>query len=198
MFKQGHTPSHRNQVVTEEPIRSIEAIKQIKSNLLKSSPRNYAIFVVGINTAFRCGDLISLTVGDVREKKSGEDIVVREEKTGKLRRVTLNDESAKAIQWLLKTSPQLQDHDFLFQGQRGQLTVSYVNRLVKQWCSEAGLEGQYGSHTLRKTFGYHQRITFQSDIEHLMLAFNHSSPRQTLTYLCIQPDEMKAIYSNCL
>lgn len=197
-FSVGHTPNHKGEMVTEEPIRSLEAIKHIKGMLYTENRRDYALFVVGINTAFRCGDLVSITVGDVRGKKAGDDVVVREEKTGKLRRVTLNDNSAEAIDRLLRTIPEANDHDFLFSGQRGKMSVSYVNRLVKRWCSEAGLNGQFGSHTLRKTWGYHQRVTFGSDIEHLMLAYNHSSPRQTLTYLCIQPDEMKEIYANSL
>lgn len=197
-FEIGHVPPHKGYNVVEEPIRNIESIKEIKGNLYTRSKRDYAIFVVGINTAFRCGDLITITVGDVRGKNAGDDIVIREEKTGKLRRVTLNDQSADAIARLLKEDPTVNDHDFLFRGLRGQLTVSYVNRLVKRWCKEIGIDGQYGSHSLRKTFGYHQRVTFGSDIEHLMLAYNHSSPRQTLTYLCIQPDEMKEIYANSL
>ena len=146
-FKTGHTPNHKGQTVTEEPIRSLDAIKQIKGNLYTENIRDYALFVLGINTAFRCGDLVSITVGDVRGKKSGDDILIREEKTGKLRRVTLNDQSADAITRLLKADPEVSDHDFLFRGQRGQLTVSYVNRLVKRWCKDVGLEGQYGSHT---------------------------------------------------
>lgn len=197
-FQKGHTPNHKGDTVTEEPIRSVDAIKQIKGNLFTENLRDYALFVVGINTAFRCGDLVSITVGDVRGKKAGEDIVIREEKTSKLRRVTLNEQSADAIARLLKAFPEANDHDFLFRGQRGQLTVSYVNRLVKRWCKEAGLTGQYGSHTLRKTWGYHQRVTFNTPIEHLMLAYNHASPRQTLTYLCIQSDEMKEVYANSL
>lgn len=197
-FQKGHVPNHKGETVTEEPIRSVDAIKRIKGNLFTENLRDYALFVVGINTAFRCGDLVSITVGDVRGKKEGEDILVREEKTNKLRRVTLNEQSADAIARLVKANPEAEDHDFLFRGQRGQLTVSYVNRLVKRWCKEVGLDGQYGSHTLRKTWGYHQRVTFNTPIEHLMLAYNHASPRQTLTYLCIQSEEMKEVYANSL
>ena len=38
------------------------------------------------------------------------------------------------------------------------MTVSSVHRLVKSWCRDIGLKGNYGSHSLRKTFGYHQRL----------------------------------------
>ena len=71
-----------------------------------------------------------------------------------------------------------------------------VNRLVKGWCRAINLKGNYGSHSLRKTFGYHQRVTFGRGVPELMVVFNHSSQRETLEYLCIQPDEVKSIYLN--
>jgi hypothetical protein len=51
-------------------------------------------------------------------------------------------------------------------------------------------------HSLRKTWGYHQRVTFGADLPTLMTCFNHSTQRQTLKYLCVQPGEVKAIYKN--
>jgi len=85
------------------------------------------------------------------------------------------------------------DEDFLFKGQRGVVTVSYLNRLVKDWCQAINLKGNYGSHTLRKTWGYHQRVTFNTDIPTLMTCFNHSTQRQTLEYLCIQPEDLMGL-----
>jgi hypothetical protein len=76
------------------------------------------------------------------------------------------------------------------------LTVPSVHRLVKGWCRDINLKGNYGSHTLRKTWGYHQRVTFGVGLPELMVAFNHSTQRQTLDYLCVQPEEIKNIYQN--
>ena len=78
------------------------------------------------------------------------------------------------------------------------LTVSTVNNMVKAWCKEINLKGNYGSHTLRKTFGYHQRVTFNTELPLLMACFNHSTQKQTLDYLCIQADEIKDVYMNVL
>ena len=76
----------------------------------------------------------------------------------------------------------------------GALGVSATNHLVKRWCKDAGLQGNYGSHTLRKTWGYQQRILLTTPISLLMRAFGHSSEIQTLEYLCIQPEEIGALY----
>ena len=71
-----------------------------------------------------------------------------------------------------------------------------VHRLVKGWCRAINLRGNYGSHTLRKTFGYHQRVTFGTDLPTLMEIFNHSTQKQTLSYLCVQAGEIKKVYEN--
>ena len=36
------------------------------------------------------------------------------------------------------------------------------------------------------------------DLPRLMACFNHSSQKQTLDYLCIQPEEVKDVYENKL
>lgn len=179
-----------------EPIKDLKAIKRIKS-ITQDSPRDNALFVLGINTAFRAGDLLSIKVKDVKDKNAGDDLVLKEQKTKKIRRVTLNEHAIEALRSLLLHS-EFTDDSYIFQGQRGQLSVPTVNRLVKQWCSDVGLKGNYGSHTLRKTWGYHQRVTFNTELPLLTDAFGHATQKQTLHYLCIQPEERKALYMNSL
>lgn len=177
-----------------EPIKSEKDIKSIKK-LLADKPRDLALFTVGINTNLRASDLLRIAASQVRSLKSMDEIEIKEQKTGKRRRISLNKACIEAIQALLKTKD-YQDDEAIFSGQRGVLTVPSVNRLVKQWCSAVNLKGNYGSHTLRKTWGYHQRVTFGRGVAELMVCFNHSSERQTLDYLCVQPEEIKSIYAN--
>ena len=66
--------------------------------------------------------------------------------------------------------------------------------MVKTWCQRAGLKGNYASHTLRKTWGYWQRIERNTPIPLLMEAFGHATQQQTLRYLGIQSEEIAAIY----
>ena len=181
----------RNKV---EPIRDMKDIaairKKLEGNLLYE-----AIFTVGINTNLRAGDILRITAGMVRGKRPMEEIELKEQKTGKSRRITLNKACIDSITKLLASRP-YQDHEPLFMGQRGPLTVPSVHRLVKAWCKAVNLKGNYGSHTLRKTWGYYQRVTFGAGLPELMACFNHSSQRQTLEYLCVQPDEIRNVYAN--
>ena len=200
---QNHNHPKKGSSITVEPIRELKDIKSIKK-LLSDKPRDLCLFTLGINTNLRASDLLNITIGQVRNllKQDGDELHIKEQKTGKPRRITLNKACIKAIHDLLQShsvdraAVVVGAGDPLFQGQRGPLTVPSVNRLVKQWCSAVNLKGNYGSHTLRKTWGYHQRKTFCVDIPTLMVCFNHSTQRQTLDYLCIQPQEIKDVYQN--
>ena len=178
-----------------QPIKSLKDIKTIKA-FLKDRPRDLALFTLGINTNLRACDLLQIRAGMLRGLKVMDEIEIRERKTGKLRRINLNQACVDVTRGLL-ASARYDDGDFLFRSQRGPaLTVSSVNRLVKQWCRAINLRRNYGSHTLRKTWGYHQRVTFGRGLPELMVCFNHSSQKQTLDYLCVQPEEIRSVYEN--
>jgi integrase len=178
-----------------EPIRSEKDIKNIKK-LLTDKPRDLAIFTLGINTNLRASDLLMIRVGQVRHLQPGEHFTIIEKKTGKERAITINKTVYGAIQGLLRAIPESGDADCLFQSRKGKeaLCVPYLNSLVKSWCGAIHLKGNYGSHTLRKTFGYIHRTVFNTDIPTLMTMFNHATQKQTLAYLGIQPGEIRNAY----
>lgn len=183
--------------ISVEPIRKQKDIKLIKK-ILQDSPRNLCLFILGINTNLRASDLLRIKVEQVRHLQPGEEISLKEKKTKKQRRINLNRACIEAIQNLLK-SIKFKDDDFLFLSNRkdkNTLTVSSLSTLVKKWCKDINLKGNYASHTLRKTWGYHQRVTFGVGIPELMVCFNHTSQKQTLDYLCVQPEEIKSVYQN--
>jgi integrase len=177
-----------------EPIKSKKHIQTIKK-LLAGKPLDYALFSIGINTNLRASDLLRIKVRQVKDLKPNDEMVLNEKKTRKERRINLNKACIVAIQGLL-ASKGYADKDYLFTGQRGILTVPTVNAKVKAWCRAINLNGNYGSHTLRKTWGYHQRVSFGTDLPTLMECFNHSTQKQTLAYLCVQPEEIKNVYEN--
>ena len=191
-------PNHpkKGSTIMVEPIKSKKDIKAIKL-LLANKPLDLALFTVGINTNLRASDLLSLKVEQVNHLTPMQEIILREKKTKKDRRISLNSACIEAMQNLLK-SKKLKDEDFLFTGKFGTVILTpSLNLKVKSWTSAIRLKGNYGSHSLRKTWGYHQRQA-GADIPTLMECFNHSTQKQTLTYLCIQPDEIKNIYANVI
>ena len=88
------------------------------------------------------------------------------------------------------------DSPLFLSNRRAALKVPSVIALVKKWCAGAGLFGRFASHTLRKTWGYHQRVTFKKPIEVISEAFGHSSPKVTRAYIGILRDEVNDLYRN--
>jgi len=175
-----------------QPITELKDIKAIKK-LLADKPRDLCLFTMGINTNLRASDLRSIKVDQVMNAQEGHELVLREKKTKKDRRITLNKAVCDSIQNYLK-AVEMSSEDDLFKSQRGTLTSESIHRLVKSWCKMINLKGNYGSHTLRKTFGYHQRVQLNTSVPELMVMFNHSTQKQTLDYLCIQAEEIKDAY----
>lgn len=179
------------------PISRLEHVQAIKK-LLSDNPRDFLLFTMGINNGLRAGDLLRLRVKDVRHLKEGGAIVIKESKTDKENTLMVNKPVYKALKnYLEKVDPG--DDDFLFLSRKGKepLTIQAVNLLVKKWTKAINLNhGNYGAHTLRKTFGYIQRTKFGIGFEVLAKRFNHSSPAMTMRYLGIESREVEQILLN--
>jgi integrase len=111
---------------------------------------------------------------------------------------SLRARAKRAVNQSLNDKEYYHPGEHLFKSQKSEeaLKVSSVHNLVKAWCKAVKLKGNYGSHTLRKTWGYHQRVTYRVDIPTLMVCFNHATQKQTLDYLCVQPEEITNVFNN--
>ncbi len=195
-------PNHpkKGSVIKVDPIKDIKAIKRIKK-LLDDKPRDLCLFSLGINTAYRANELLSITVDQVDYLRAGDVLELKQTKTNKYRPITLNNAAITTIDQWLKHHPDKRQGTPLFLSGRGEnaLTVSSVSTMVKEWCENSGLRGNYGSHTLRKTWGFHQLRENRETKPHMVLpllmdAYGHSNQQQTLDYLCIQSDEVANLF----
>ena len=172
-----------------EPIRDKEKIQKVREKL---SGRNKFLFELGLFTGLRISDLLKLRVKDVKEK---ERIHIREKKTGKDKKVPINEACREIIQEYIKD---MDEHEYLFKSRKGEnKPISRVQayRILKKAGKEAGLEINIGTHTLRKTFGYHHYQKYK-DVALLQTIFNHDSPGQTLDYIGINDDLVKKSIDN--
>lgn len=169
---------------TVQPIRDKKLIERMKNELRKSGTRDYMLFCFGINIGLRISDILSLKVSDVRDKSH---LTLTEQKTGKVRRIKINgiyDDLNTYIQGM-------NDNDYLFRSQKGDnLPISRVQayRILNKAADAIGLD-EIGTHTMRKTFGYHfyQKT---KDVALLQELFQHSAPSVTLRYIGINQDIM--------
>jgi Phage integrase family. len=182
--------------IAVDPIRRMKDIQAI-SKMLSDNPRNNLLFVMGTNNGLRTGDLLKLKVSDVKGMKVGDTLIIKEGKTGKRNMLVMNKSIHKSLQTYLEALKPMDDY-FLFASRKGRrsITIQCVNNMVKKWVSEINLKGNYGTHSLRKTWGYVQRTTYGVGFEILCKRFNHSSPAITLRYLGIEDKEVQNILMN--
>jgi integrase len=145
-----------------EPFKDTKHIKNIKK-LLAGNPRDRLLFTMGVNSGMRVQDLLGLRVKDVTGLTLGDSISVREKKTGKTNVIILNKEIMAALSDHLSAG---QDGElFLFKSRKGKnypITTFRVTKLVKSWADAVGAKGNYGAHSLRKTWTYQQRKSLVS------------------------------------
>ena len=143
------------------------------------------------------GDLLKLRVKDVMHLRVGQHITIRESKTKKDNILVVNKAVFKALKnYLDQCKPD--DDDFLFASRKGNgaITIQAVNLLVKKWTAEINLRGNYGAHSLRKTWGYIQRCEYGVGFEIIAKRFNHSNPAVTMRYLGIEDKEIHSTLMN--
>ncbi|AWZ01973.1 tyrosine recombinase XerC [Rhodobiaceae bacterium] len=198
MPKRQKNPNHpkKGSTIKVEPIRDLRDIKRIKKRLV-DMPRDLCLFTIGINTAYRASELLSIRVGDVAHLGVGDRFELKQQKTKKYRATTFNQLVVNAIQsWIaVHPDPRPQSPLFVSRKRGSALTVSTITNMVKDWCDTAGMKGNFGSHSLRKTWGYHQRVQNRAAVPLLMEAFGHATQQQTLEYLCIQSEEIQELYA---
>jgi|SRR5690625_423854 len=178
-----------------EPLRSKEEIEEMKLAIKrgnKGTPKNKSLaerdvlmFLFGINTGLRVNDLVRLKIQAVKDQ---EVLTIREGKTHKRREIyigMLRDDIASFIEG------KHEDH-YLFESQKGNHHVSttQVYRILTDAGDYIGRK-DIGTHTMRKTFGYHHYQQFK-DVAILQEIFNHSAPNITMRYIGIRQDEINA------
>lgn len=170
-----------------QPIRDKNKIEEIKSYLKESGTRDLLLFTMGINIGLRISDLLKLKIDDVKGKSHVE---INEQKTGKIKRFPLLGNLQSMIEEYIRGKA---DGDYLFKSRNGankpiSRVMAYM--IINQACKKAHITDNVGTHTLRKTFGYHHYQTFH-DVAILQYLLNHSSPSITLRYIGITQDNVE-------
>lgn len=161
----------------------METVRDIAQFLRKQSERNYVMFAFGIYSGLRISDILKMRVRDVRDKNY---IYLREQKTNKEKRFVINSELKNILKEYIQGK---EEYEYLFRAtHRGNkpLTRQQAYNILSEAGKKFGLEA-IGTHTLRKTWGYH---TYQitKDVVAIQEILNHSSPSITLRYIGINQD----------
>lgn len=199
---------------TVYPIKTHKDIIAMANWLYEHKNNKYVLaFTLGINLGLRANELLDLKMnqvfspdGSVRLIEDGEDtsdgIDIYQSKTKKHRTVFLNAACKDALEWAFPIKgAYLHSEEYLFPSREGgAIQVGTFRKVLKEAAAACGLKQNIGTHTCRKTWGWHQ-YKYNSekanlDITMLQRAFGHSSPEVTLRYLGITDEEDKALYKN--
>jgi len=175
---------------TVEPIRRVEDIRKVERILSKQSKRDYVLFVLGTNSGLRISDILRLNVEDVRDKTH---IQITEKKTGKFKKFPINDKLKPILDDFIKGRKNKEPLFMSYWGHRLDRVTAYY--IIHNACKSAGIKDRIGTHSMRKTFGYHHYKKYKN-IAILQKIFNHSSPQITIRYIGIEQDEIDDSYRN--
>ena len=173
-----------------EPIRNKKDLRKIEAILRRQSLRDLLLFTVGTNCGLRISDILGLNVGDVRNK---DYIDIVEKKTKKRKRFPINPKLKPMFEAFTEGRNKDEPLFLSVYGNRMERTQCY--RIINDACKKAGVDYRVGTHTLRKTFGYHFYRRFK-DVAILQKIFNHSAPAITMRYIGIDQDIIDDSYNN--
>lgn len=183
-----------------QPIRDLDQIEMMKDYLRDWNPRNYLLFIFGLNSGLRISDILPLKVKDVQDTH----IVITEQKTGKAKNFLINKTLRREIDSYINLR-HLKPYDYLFEsrkrshvkgkeGQKQPISKEQAWKILNKAAEQFGIH-HIGTHSMRKSFGYHMYKQTQ-DVAGLMELLNHSSPDITLRYIGINQEEQDEKMAN--
>jgi len=168
-----------------QPIRDPLLVEEMANYLRSQNERDYIMFMIGINAGLRISDILKLKVVDVRDRSY---ISLRETKTKKQRLIKINPALRKALASYIEGKD---SNEYLIKSREGNnkpLSRGMAYKILRKAATKFDIESM-GTHTLRKTFGYHFYKKYK-DIAYLQDIFNHSDPAITLRYIGINQENM--------
>lgn len=181
-----------------EPIKDKKKIDALLTYLKGKNERNWILAKFQLNTGLRISDVVNVKVEDLLTLNLNfkEYFVLKEQKTGKEKKIKLNDSLKKALKTYIKQN-NLTWYNCIFKSRKGidePITTVQAYRILKEAANAVGIEN-FGTHSLRKTWGYWTYKASRYNIGLIMDTFNHSSPKITLRYIGIDQEAKDELYS---
>ena len=174
------------------PITTTEKVLDMQDYLKYYNYRNYVLFLVGVTTGYRAGDLVKLKVRDIKEAIRRKEFTILEgkkknsknirEKNRKPRSVELIPGVEKILKEYIKDK---KDYEYIFQSRKGtnkHIGVQAVSNILKKAGEYFGLH-DITAHSMRKTYAYKLYIESGRDIVLVKELLGHSSIEETKKYI---------------
>jgi len=182
---------------TSDYIEFDKALNAGKKLLVDKNKCRIGFYIVlSINIGLRIGDILKIKFSDIE----GENLILKEKKTGKIRDITLNENIKKAYSKLLNTlndkGVKVNGEDFIFVSQKNTVyKTQSINALLKKVFNSKTLA--ISSHSLRKSFSrrvYDNNNQSEASLILLSQILNHESITCTRRYLGLRKLEIDNAY----
>lgn len=194
-------------------VKNPKDLERIQNYFREKDERLYIFWLIGQNTGLRGGDVVRLTISDLRKAIKFKKMIVVEEKiehiiTNRIknnkpvkkrsrrdiaRTVYLNDKLINILKdFVLGKNPS----DFIYPSnsesghyRRDSLGKAYKRALEKLKIAKE--DDNVGTHTPRKSYGYRQYCDNGENIVKVQDLFCHASVDTTMSYIGLDEDEKK-------
>lgn len=200
---------------TSEPIKDMADIIRVSKYLKENRRyRDNMLFILGINFGLRVSDLRVLRFTHLINDDLAfrDSFSILEKKTQNTRKhqknrcITINTAVMEAVTLYLENTKDVKLSDYLFRSESNHgknsgspLHRNTIDEILKGIAKDLGLGNKMSTHSLRKTFGFHQMVMSGNDPRKLLLLskmFGHSTTAQTMDYIGFTSDEIEEAYRN--
>lgn len=188
------------------PIKSKKDVLDIQDYLKYKNKRDYILFMIGITTGFRAGDLVELKVRDIKQAIKYKEFVIKEGKKFNNPNVRECNKKARVapllngLEKILKDYiKDMKDYEYIFKSRKGNnqhIGVQAVSNTLKEAGEYFGLYN-ISAHSMRKTYAYKIYMDTGCNIVAVKDLLGHKSVEETKRYIGLDQEEYQRI-SNCL
>lgn len=182
------------------PLNSAEVEAVLSALTGPYAMRDRALFLLGVKSGFRISELLSLRLLDVMRagKLLDRVSVARRNMKKKVegRTILLHPDARAALElWIeeLRAQGYMTSDCFIFQSRKGRnaaLSRVQAYRILQAAYERAGVEGQTGTHSMRKTFANNVHERLGRDLLKTQKALGHRNINSTVSYLSFRQEEI--------
>ena len=175
-----------------KPIKSREKVLDIQDYLRYKNERDYILFLLGVTTGYRAGDLVKLKVRDIKEALRRGEFTIYEGKKMNSKNIREKNRKPRSVELLPKVAKILKeyihdkrDYEYMFQSRKGNnkpIGVQAVSNILKDAGEYFGLY-DISAHSMRKTYAYKIYIDSGCDIVAVKELLGHRSIEETKAYI---------------
>lgn len=175
-----------------KPIKSREKVLDIQDYLRYKNERDYILFLLGVTTGYRAGDLVKLKVRDIKEALRRGEFTIYEGKKMNSKNIKEKNRKPRSVELLPKVAKILKeyirdkrDYEYMFQSRKGNnkpIGVQAVSNILKDAGEYFGLY-DISAHSMRKTYAYKIYIDSGCDIVAVKELLGHRSIEETKAYI---------------